>query len=179
MSEEDAKAFLKKLGEDKELQEKLKGADSEEKFLVESGRDADKDPVHNRERGNAIGCRGRTQNGDREQWSDQQERDGPQHPFGRNPGQHDRLDTPGFILEQVPCQQYDDDDGSTGEDHEHWWNVEEPHDGIQLVVGEIRGNATRSAADQPDTIENDQWENRQQHRPGPTSRLGISASCCC
>ena len=34
MSEEDAKAFLKKLGEDKELQEKLKGADSEEKFLA-------------------------------------------------------------------------------------------------------------------------------------------------
>ena len=34
MSEEDAKAFLKKVGEDKELQEKLKGADSEEKFLA-------------------------------------------------------------------------------------------------------------------------------------------------
>ena len=34
MSEEDAKAFLKKVGEDKELQEKLKGADSEEKFFA-------------------------------------------------------------------------------------------------------------------------------------------------
>ena len=34
MSEEDAKAFLKKVGEDKELQEKIKGADSEEKFFA-------------------------------------------------------------------------------------------------------------------------------------------------
>ncbi len=34
MSEEDAKAFLKKVGEDKELQGKLKGADSEEKFFA-------------------------------------------------------------------------------------------------------------------------------------------------
>ena len=34
MSEEEAKAFLKKVGEDKKLQEKIKGADSEEKFFV-------------------------------------------------------------------------------------------------------------------------------------------------
>jgi predicted ribosomally synthesized peptide with nif11-like leader len=34
MSEEEAKAFLKKAGEDKELQEKLKGVDSEEKFFA-------------------------------------------------------------------------------------------------------------------------------------------------
>lgn len=34
MSEEDAKAFLKKLGEDKELQEKLKGAFSDGSFLT-------------------------------------------------------------------------------------------------------------------------------------------------
>ena len=34
MSEEDAKAFLKKVGEDKEFQEKLKGVDSEEKFFA-------------------------------------------------------------------------------------------------------------------------------------------------
>ena len=34
MSEEDAKAFLKKLGEDKELQEKTKASDSIEKFLA-------------------------------------------------------------------------------------------------------------------------------------------------
>jgi predicted ribosomally synthesized peptide with nif11-like leader len=42
MSEESAKAFLKKVGEDKELQEKVKGADSEKKFLAvanESGFD--------------------------------------------------------------------------------------------------------------------------------------------
>ena len=34
MSEESAKAFLKKVGEDKALGEQLKGADSEEKFLA-------------------------------------------------------------------------------------------------------------------------------------------------
>ena len=34
MSEEDAKAFLKKVGEDKELQEKIKGSNSEEKFFA-------------------------------------------------------------------------------------------------------------------------------------------------
>jgi predicted ribosomally synthesized peptide with nif11-like leader len=34
MSEDEAKAFLKKVGEDKELQEKLKGVDSEEKFFA-------------------------------------------------------------------------------------------------------------------------------------------------
>ena len=34
MSEESAKAFLKKVGEDKDLQEKLKGADSEEKYFA-------------------------------------------------------------------------------------------------------------------------------------------------
>jgi predicted ribosomally synthesized peptide with nif11-like leader len=34
MSEEDVQAFLKKGGEDKELQEKIKGADSEEKFFA-------------------------------------------------------------------------------------------------------------------------------------------------
>ena len=33
MSEEDAKAFLKKVGEDKELQEKIKGVDSQEDFF--------------------------------------------------------------------------------------------------------------------------------------------------
>ena len=46
MSEEDAKAFLKKVGEDKELQEKIKGADSEEKFYAvakEAGFDFTKD----------------------------------------------------------------------------------------------------------------------------------------
>jgi predicted ribosomally synthesized peptide with nif11-like leader len=34
MSEDEAKAFLKKAGEDKELQEKLMGADSDEKFFA-------------------------------------------------------------------------------------------------------------------------------------------------
>ncbi len=34
MSEEEAKTFLKKVGEDKELQEKLKGVDSEEKLFA-------------------------------------------------------------------------------------------------------------------------------------------------
>jgi predicted ribosomally synthesized peptide with nif11-like leader len=34
MSVESAKAFLKKAGEDKDLQEKVKGADSEEKFFA-------------------------------------------------------------------------------------------------------------------------------------------------
>ena len=34
MSEESAKAFLKKVSEDKELQEKLKGVDSDEKFFA-------------------------------------------------------------------------------------------------------------------------------------------------
>ena len=34
MSEESAKAFLKMLGEDKELQEKVKGVDSEEEFFA-------------------------------------------------------------------------------------------------------------------------------------------------
>lgn len=34
MSEEVAKAFLKGMSEDKELQEKIKGADSEEKFFT-------------------------------------------------------------------------------------------------------------------------------------------------
>jgi len=34
MSEEDAKAFLKKVGEDKDFQEKVKGIDSEEKLFA-------------------------------------------------------------------------------------------------------------------------------------------------